>query len=337
VAVAGMVFPGDEWEQSTPQEQGMNHESITQMDDLMKAAQANGVLIRNGYIVAEWNYGGKSYEQFEVQSISKAITSLVLGLAVTNGLIPSIDAKVKDFYPDFEGGPYVNEITFRHLVTMTSGMSIIYWHNYVDPCNIKPGTEHHYTNDQFTSLAQALTYLYGQELKEVLDKKVLGIINAKMDWSQDKNFTVRIDGEKEIPVNAGYAFTRWTARDLARVGWLYLNKGRWKENQIISENYVEESWTSIPFKINEFSKSSLMETDPKARADRESVLSKLHYGLGWWTIDGYEGWYMHGNGGQFCLVMPKYSLVMVKINNYNVKPYVDIQKFYPLLMQSLKK
>jgi len=257
-------------------------------------------------------------------------------LAVNDGLIPSIDAKVKYFYPDFEGGPYANEITFHHLVTMTSGMSIIHWHNYVDPCNIKPGTEHHYTNDQFTSLAQALTYLYGQELNEVLDKKVLGIINAKMAWSQDKNFTVRIDGKKEIPVNAGYAFTHWTAQDLARVGWLYLNKGRWNENQIISENYVEESWTSIPFKVNEFSKNSLMETDPKVKADRESDLSKLHYGLAWWTKNGYEGWYMHGNGGQFCLVMPKYSLVMVKINSYNVKPYVDIDKYYPLLMQSLK-
>ena len=54
----GMLFPGKEWVYSTPEEQGFDSGPLREIDSMMKRAEANGVLIRNGYLVAEWNYGG---------------------------------------------------------------------------------------------------------------------------------------------------------------------------------------------------------------------------------------------------------------------------------------
>ena len=111
----------------------------------------------------------------------------MLGLAIQEGLIPSLDTKVKACWPDFETGPYTDKITFRHLVTMTSGMATVrnWGLPYINPGNIEPGKEFHYHNDQPVALASALTYLYGRELRAVLKEKVLSFLQADMEWGLD--------------------------------------------------------------------------------------------------------------------------------------------------------
>lgn len=329
--VSKSVFPEKEWEKTDPEKAGFNMQALAQIDSLMKKAEANGVLIYKGYLIAEWNYGGDANKRFEVQSITKSVTGAVLGLALKDGLIGSLDSKVKEFYPDFEVGPYTDEITFRHLITASSGIkSTITKGRYYDPGNMKPGIESRYHNDHLHQVATALTYIYGKDLGEVFNERILIPINAQdtMKWNHH-NLEIICANGKKVKVVGGYAFSNWTARDLARVGYLYLNDGQWKGEQLIPYEYAKEC--RIPISI------PVMDMNPNASSDKQS---KSKYGLAWRGIPNDQGntlWYMSGNGGQFCVVMPEYNLVMTKINSYQRKPYTGIEQFEELLWNILSE
>jgi len=332
-AYSGMmkpVFPGNEWIRMTPEKAGLDQQILVQIDSLMKKAEANGTLIRNGYLIAEFNYGGSPDKMFEVQSITKSMTGIVLGLALKEKLISNIDDKVIDYFPRFDVGPYTAEITFRHLITASSGIkSTITKGRYFDPNNMKPGIESRYHNDHCYQLALALTYIYEKDLGELIREKVLAplMIQDTIKWGYHGS-VVCADG-KEVPVVAGYAFVRLTARDLARIGWLFANNGMWKENKILSHDYVVESRTPIPIPV--------MDASPDAPAGK---VSRSKYGLAWRgrpADDNRILWYMSGNGGQFCVVMPEYNLVVTKINSYEKKPYTDIGEFEKLLWNLVKE
>lgn len=322
-------YPGAEWERKNPKKMGLDQQVLIQMDSLMKKANANGVLIYKGKLVDEWNYGGTSDQTFEVQSITKTVTSTVLGLALKEGLITNLDAKVKDYYPDFEVGPYTNEITFRHLATASSGIkSTITKGRYFDPDNMEPGIESRYHNDHCHQLATALTYLFCKDLGEVLNKKILIPLQTQDSnrWGHHKSTVICAEGN-EVDVVAGYAYSWWSARDLARLGYLYLNNGKWKNEQLLTSEYTKES--RIPVSI------PVMSTNPS-----NNQPTNAKYGLAWRGGINDKGgilWYMSGNGGQFCVVMPENDLVMTKINSYEQTPFIGIDQFERLLWNIIKK
>jgi CubicO group peptidase (beta-lactamase class C family) len=326
---APLVLPDSNWQSCEPGEQGFSRVVIDSIGEIMKMNNANGVLTRNGLLVGEWLFGGESSKKFDSQSVSKSITSMALGLALRDGLLGSIDDYVVDYYPDFSCGEYSDSITFRQLVTNTSGIALTRWTHQRNPGWMKPGLESHYHNDHWTELARALTYVFGKPLKQVLEKNVLGVIGAEMDWWLDSmigNYVKGADGDS-IEVNAGYAYTCWTARDLARVGLLYLNRGAWDGQQVLPEDYVRESWTEIPQPLG----SRRPDTTSARRAFSPS------YGLGWWTIKGSGIWTMSGNGGQFCMVIPKYNIVMTKVNDYRIDRAQQIRSsaFLPLVLEAM--
>ena len=149
-----------------------------------------------------------------------------------------------------------------------------------------------------------------------------------MQWGHHKSVVTCANG-KEVKVVGGYAFSSWTARDLARIGYLYLNNGKWKGEQLLSAEYAQESRMPIPIPV--------MSTNPDASPGQQS---KMKYGLTWRgrpNEDGKTLWYKSGNGGQFCVVIPEYNLVMTKINSYKQKSYTEIGQFENLLWNILKK
>lgn len=330
-------FPDAEWKRKSTEKAGLNLTVLAQMDSLMKKAKANGVLIYKGYLIAEWNYGGAPDKTFEVQSITKTITSTVLGLALKDGLISGLDAKVKDYYPAFEVGPYTDEITFRHLITASSGIrSTITKGRYYDPGDMKPGIESRYHNDHTHHLAAALTYMYCKDLGDVMKERILQPIQAQdeMRWGHHRTAVVacRCGGgnEKEVKVVGGYAFSNWTARDLARVGYLYLHDGKWEKKQLLPIKYTKEARMPISIPV--------MSMSPNASPEQQS---NAEYGLAWrgrvYKEDGRILWYMSGNGGQFCVVMPEHNLVMTKINSYKETPFTEIGQFESLLWHLVSK
>lgn len=329
MSIMAANYPGREWKRGDPEKMGLNMEVLMQIDSLMEKANANGALIYKGKLVAEWNHGGTPDRTFEVQSITKTVTSTMLGLAIKDGLIADLDSKVKDYYPDFDVGPYTNEITFRHLVTATSGIkSTITKGRYYDPDNMKPGIECRYHNDHCHQLATALTYLYCKDLGDVFKERILTPIGARdaNRWGYHKSTVICADGS-EVKVVGGYAFYWWSARDLARLGYLYLNNGKWKRKQLLAPKYVKESTKPITVPV--------MSTNP---SDSRPTNSK--YGLAWRGRVDDQGeilWHMSGNGGQFCVVMPENDLVMTKINSYKETPFTGIDFFDELLRNIVKK
>lgn len=355
---ASLVFPGKEWTRRNPEDFGIYREALDRIDELMKKAQANGVLIRNGYLIAEWNYAGPPDTRIKVKSITKAITGTLLGLAIHDRLIPGLDAKVKDYWPEFNAGPYTADITFRHLITATSGLKTTapYWQHFIKQgVGIeykKPGIEWAYHNDHTMYLAGALTYLFEQDLLEVLRERILKKIGADADWttlgegapegigahgthrspnSDDVDVPsghIALHDGRQVRLVAGFSRSHWTARDLARVGWLHLNLGNWNGEQIIDRDFAEECRRRIP-------KPPHTEYSPE---------NSLPYGLAWRVIsspenDNDEWWFMSGSGGQFCLLIPEHNIVMVKLNNWrNItttgdrsRPQVVLEDFAPLI------
>jgi len=319
-----MIFPTKEWMRCAPEEQGFDAGLIEEIGAVMRKAEANGVLIRNGFLAAEWNYGGPRTAQFHAMSIGKSFTSLVLGLALEDGLIPSLDAKVKDLHPAFDGGPFTERITFRHLATMTAGIkSSRHQLNYTKL--LPPDVALVYHADHCAYLARALTYLYGRTLHSVLKERILDPVGAGARWEIDEPpwSPVTANDGKEIPVNTGYGAIHFTAADLARVGHLCANYGAWKDRQLVAADYLRACWTPIPYQ----------DLRPHKWGEK--------YGLYWWSC-APGVWHMAGWGGQFCMVWPECGLVMVKLNAASEDhtaldgaKNLGLRDVYPLLHRSL--
>jgi len=319
-----VIFRSEGWPRCAPSEAGFDSSPLDEVDGLMRKAEANGMLIRNGYVVAEWSYGGAQSKAFHAMSIGKSFTSLALGLALQDKIIPSLDAKVREVYPRFAAGPFTDLITIRHLATMTAGIkSSRHQLNYTKW--LPPGVTLIYHADHCAHLARVLTYVYGRTLHSVLNERILEPIGAQMDWEFDEHpwspITTR-DG-REVPVNTGYGAIHLRVDDLARVGRLCVNWGLWDGKQLISADYLKECWTEIPQK------------------DLRPTGWGLGYGLYWWRlVPGV--WFMSGWGGQFCMVWPEGGIVMVKLNECSERhtrldgdKYIDLRKIFPLVYRSL--
>ncbi len=347
-------FPGEEWETGDPKNGGLDSAVLDEIGALMKKVNASGVLIHNGLLVAEWTHGGPPEQRHEVQSITKSVTGTLLGLALGDGLIKSIDDPVIQYYPGFSVGPHTKEITFRHLVTATSGIrATISAAGYVDPGNMPPGLECRYHNDHTAELAAALTYVFGEDLESVLQRRILDKIGARMHWHigpmesitlpagatvqlsdgviAAMSRTVVVDG-REIPVAPGFSFTEWTPRDLARLGWLYLNDGRWKDEQLLPRDYAIEARTPVSAPVFDH-------RSPARQQAASRDFSDDTYGFTW-RGRRFGGdpriWHMSGNGGQFCAIIPEHRLVMVKINDWTFPERVSLNEIGPLLVKLVR-
>jgi len=332
-----MVFPNKTWTYSTPQAQGMDPNILAEMDSMMEADAAQGILIRNGYIIKEWDYQGYHSDS---QSMSKSINSLLLGIAIDKGLIASLDSKVIDYYPPaVSGHEYASQITFRHLISMTSGIAPNEQAFPSDPTtDVAPNTRYVYTNDQQVRVAQALTYLYDKDLMDVLQENVLDKIGANIEhwWT---NGNIQASDGRNLVLRLGFAGIGWTPKNLARIGHLYVNKGNWNGQQIVSEEYINQSFTRVPFQIGpmeladpEWDNVTAAWSPPYA--EHIAALGGLGYGLAWWNNG--PGWHMHGHGMQFTYVWPDENIVLVKMNFYSCCHKYDQSFFAPILMQAVQ-
>jgi CubicO group peptidase (beta-lactamase class C family) len=162
-------LPGAGWEVSTPADQGLDTEIVAKL--YLNAAELEtlyGLLvIKNGYLIAEGYFNDGSGEQLSArQSVTKSFTSALVGIALDQGCLSSVDQKMMDFFPEFAGqitDPRKEQVTIRDLLQMRSGYpweettppyhDILFfsdnWHwlaHIVDfPLTSDPGTEFSYT------------------------------------------------------------------------------------------------------------------------------------------------------------------------------------------------
>jgi CubicO group peptidase (beta-lactamase class C family) len=221
-------------------------------------ALTNGVIIRHGYIVAEW---GDTAAVDPTYSVAKSYLSTLLGLAIDRGLIRSIDDPVGSYVHD--GGydsPHNARITWRHHATQTSeweGELFGKDSRFLDKAEFgagamkprdihEPGTYFEYNDVRVNRLSLSLLRVWKRPLPQVLKAEIMDPIGASDSWSYRgyANSTVDLDGTPVESVSGG---TRWggglwmSTLDHARFGLLVLRKGDWGGRRILSEAWLREA------------------------------------------------------------------------------------------------
>jgi CubicO group peptidase (beta-lactamase class C family) len=241
-------------------------------------------------------------------SMAKTFVSILIGIAIDEGKIKSVDEPVADFLPQFKEG-MGQKLTIRHLLTMSSGLN---WNeSYINPLSItteayygtnipklvaslkvvdEPGKVWKYLSGNTLVLAAILEKATGMKVSNYATEKLWKPLGANNDaqWSLDKK-----EGEEKA-----YCCIYSNARDFARIGELYLHHGNWNGKQIISEDYVNNSIKPADLKDDEGNNID-------------------HYGYAWWLINvkGHKVFYARGILGQYVFVIPDKKMVAVRLGN----------------------
>ncbi|WP_461052492.1 serine hydrolase domain-containing protein [Spirosoma arcticum] len=226
-------------------------------------AATNGIILRHGYIVAEW---GDTQRADPTYSAAKSVLSTVVGISHERGLIPDIHQPVAKLIHD---GGYESAqnraITWEHHLRQTSEWEGELWGKNSDfigkeafgrgerkPRTLQaPGTYYEYNDVRINRMALSLLRLWKKPIPDVVRDEIMNPIGASDTWQYIPYPTAvaDIDGKPMPSVSGG---TRWggglriSARDLARFGYLFLRQGRWADRQIVSANWVKQATTPGP-------------------------------------------------------------------------------------------
>jgi CubicO group peptidase (beta-lactamase class C family) len=247
---------------------------------------------RNGRLVFERYYRGAARSaRLDVFSVTKSVTSTLVGIALAEGKIRSLDQRLGDFFPkDVQRArdKRVRKITLRQLLEMRSGYRDIaaaqsddWVRTQIDrPLGESPGRGWAYDNGSYHLLSAVLTKATGRLANAYAQRVLLGPLGiVPTVWATD--------GQGH---NLGNTGLRLSSRDLLRIGDLYLHGGRWNGRQLLPAAYVHAAtrrYTSLGY-------------------------GSAGYGYGWWTFAGRPpGFAALGYGGQAVAVYPQRQLVVV--------------------------
>ncbi len=227
-------------------------------------AAANGVIIRNGYVVAEW---GDTRAVDMTFSVTKTFLSTVTGVAWQKGLIRDVTDKARDYMPpdvDLFEDPHNQSITWEHLLRQTSDWKGTLWgkpdwadrpegkpNEWANRKLHEPGTHYKYNDVRVNVLALALLHVLRRPLPDVLREEVMEPIGASSTWRWYgyENAWIELDGRKVQSMTGG---GHWgggmfiNAWDMARFGYLFLRNGKWKDTQIVQEKWIQMARTPGP-------------------------------------------------------------------------------------------
>ncbi len=223
---------------------------------------ASGLITRHGYIVAEW---GDPKRADITNSVTKTFLTTVVGLAWQRGLIKDVNDYARDYMPphvDLFEAPHNQKIKWDDLLRQTSDWQGTLWGRpdwadrpvgatVAEQENRKlyePGSHFKYNDVRVNVMALAALQVWRKPLPEVLREEVMNPIGASSTWRWYgyENSWVDIDGQKVQSVSGG---GHWgggmfsNSYDLARFGYMYLRNGKWKDKQIMSENWIKMART----------------------------------------------------------------------------------------------
>jgi CubicO group peptidase (beta-lactamase class C family) len=311
------------------------HFSASLEAELEKYKSVAFLIVKDGKIEFE-----KYWEDYGTESLSnsfsmaKTLVGIITGVALEEGKIKSLDQPISDFLPEFKQNGKA-KITIRNLLTMSSGIN---WdESYVNPLSIttkayygdnikslvdklevaeEPGKIFKYLSGNTLLLSAVLEKATGKNISEYFSEKIWKTIGAEhtAEWSLDRK-----DG-----VEKSYCCFYSNARDFAKIGQLYLNKGNWNGTQLVSEKYVEESI-----------KPANLTLETGGKLD--------HFGYAWWLLPNYKShniFYARGILGQYIFVIPEKKIVVVRLGKKrgtkigehysDVYKYIDeVLKMYP--------
>ena len=236
------AFPGADWQVDKPEAQSMSSEGLEKVGAWLKAnGSKTGMVVRHGRIVGQWYFDdAKPESKFLVYSTTKSFASTAAGLAIAGGKL-TLDSKVGEFFPEAKPAEK-REITVRQLLSMTSGAhsdnaelkrpDLFRYVLEELPMDHPPGEKWEYNNTGLSLLSPVVHKATGQNIDQILDEQVFKKIGIpRDDWTWEDR-----DG---MPLP--YSGLHITARSLARFGLLFLNKGQWRGNKVVSSTWVAEA------------------------------------------------------------------------------------------------
>ena len=300
------VFPDDEWVIKSASDLGIDQEKVDRLFDLSfedDATQAV-VLIKDGYLIGERYADGFDKNSFGTSwSMAKSFYASLIGISIDRGEINSLDDKVSDYLDYFNDER--SEITIRDILNMASGLQfpehehelMFFKTDHLDYAkNIgvekKPNVLFEYNNVNSMLLGDILFRATGQKADELLNERILKPIGAD-------NSTLWRDSADNVLT---YCCIDMSARDYSRFGLLFSRSGKWEQDQIISSDYVNETFT--PY----------WEFTPERFTDLNRGYS-LHW---WFSKNDDEGQIFNASGkfGQYIFVDRKNDVIYTRITKY---------------------
>ncbi|KMY32923.1 6-aminohexanoate hydrolase [Lysinibacillus xylanilyticus] len=302
----------------------MNNEKLSKLEHTIKSDynNINGiVIIRNGNLAYEKYFNGKSPDDcHHVASVTKSVLSALIGIAIDKGYIKSIEEKVLDFFPKYisDANKQKQQITIRHLLTMTVPYPYEDWHEPLDIlCQQQDWIKYtldiigengelgafKYSTAGAHLLSAILTESTGKSARAFANEHLftpLGmkeIPNNKMNaYGFDDLFGKNVKGWVHDP--NGHSTGGWgltlTTRDMARFGYLYLNNGVWDHKRVLSETWIRES----------------------------TEMNHNNYGYLWWLRqeDGLTTFSALGDGGNMICCIPQMNMVVAISSEFIMNP-----------------
>ena len=261
------------------------------------------LIIKNDTIQYE-KYWGKYDESSIVPSFSmaKSITSILIGCAIDDKLIKSVNEPITNYIPELKENDF-DKVTIENLLQMTSGIK--FNESYINPfgdaatfyygtnlrkaikkmkLEIEPGERFAYSSGSAQLLGLVLERaLKNKTISSYLEEKIWQPLEMEFDasWSLDR---------KKNGLEKTFCCINARARDYAKIGRLYLNKGKWNDKQIVSENWVAQS--------------------TKVDTTNNSV---KRYQYQWWLPSQTGDFFAQGILGQYIYVNPKKNLIIVRL------------------------
>ena len=313
-------FPDATWRTARPADVGMDGGRIETLLSRIRdgrIADVDGLLIvRNGYVVAEQYANGSSPTQLhEMQSVTKSVTSLIMGIAIDKGRIASVHDKALAMLPQYADFANVDQrkrdVTIHHLLTMTSGINFYEdpypgsplqvlnesrgdWLRLVfdQPMNAAPGERWQYNSGGVIGLGGMIYNATGMPADQYARENLFEPIGIRAtSWYRGS--------PNGLPHLGGGLALR--ASDLARIGYLVLRKGKWGDARVISEEWLRAA------------------TSHHVRNPRTFGSTPTDYGYLWWLFPldrrSSSSWdddiiTASGARGQWLFIVPKHDLVV---------------------------
>jgi CubicO group peptidase (beta-lactamase class C family) len=304
-------WPTDGWRYSSPEEQGMNNDTLNAMMDLIEEQEFpihSVLVIKNGYAVYE-RYPHEYYPAGHLKllhSVTKSFASSLIGIAIQQGLLSGVNETVLSFFPEYtiaNPDPRKDAMTIEDLLTMTPGLEWDEWsYPYEDaenntlrvmmnspdavqyvldrPMSHTPGEHWVYNGGASLLLAAIIQQISNQTTHEFAQQYLFDPLGFSLSvWYTTSGGWCN-----------SFGGLRLNTRDIAKLGFLYLNNGTWNGTQILPADYVANA------------------TEPIDLAN--PLGPSFGYGWHWWTRSDLGIYFAYGRYGQKIMVSPEHDLVV---------------------------
>lgn len=314
-AIEYAPLPGDDWKVSRPEAQGLDPRLVARL--YYNAAELETLysllVVKNGSLIAEDYFNEGSVDQKDrLQSVTKSFTSALVGIALEQGYLSSVDQKMLDFLPEIANqvtDPRKQQITIQQLLQMRAGYpweetDPALWDGLLSgyyvplietfPLVANPGTEFHYSNLSSNWLGIIVDRATGMHLKAYAEENLLSPLGIEAgEWGTDA------EGH-----NNGCADLHLKPRDAAKFGLLYLNEGEYEGKQIIPGHWVRESLQEYSENIN---------VTGGFPANWGLSFRNVGYGYQWWSarVGNHHFKLAWGHGGQLIVLLHELDMVIV--------------------------